>query len=90
MEEEVITKGSVASGVQQPCSWKCAGVGVGLSSETYRFEPLHSVLADVHAPGLLHLHMSQVLQGTEKERVRNLRVWSKNGYSNEAGVSKIP
>lgn len=33
----------------------------GISSETYCFQPLHCILADVHAPGLIYLHMSQVL-----------------------------
>ncbi len=38
----------------------------GLSSETYRFQPLHCILADVHASRLLHLHMSQILQRERK------------------------
>lgn len=37
---------------------------------TYRFQPLHCILADVHASGLLHLHMSQVLQGRDTEGER--------------------
>ena len=41
----------------------------GFPSETYRFQPLHCILADVHASGLLHLHMSQVLQGRDRKRV---------------------
>lgn len=45
-------------------------VQVGFSSETYRFQPLHCILADVHASGLLHLHMSQILQGRDRRRDR--------------------
>lgn len=40
----------------------------GFPSETYRFQPLHCILADVHASGLLHLHVSQVLQGRDGKR----------------------
>lgn len=42
----------------------------GFSRETYRLKPLHCILADVHPPGLLYLHMSQVLQETQRERER--------------------
>lgn len=42
----------------------------GFSSETYRFQPLHCILTDVHASGLFHLHMSQVLQGRDRYRER--------------------
>lgn len=70
----------------------------GFSRETYRLEPLHCVLADVHPPGLLHLHMSQVLQGTEAgERVSdavtklyNNKLWEQTGYSNEPPDCLIP
>lgn len=38
----------------------------GFCRETYRLQALYSILADVHASRLLHLHMSQVLQGRER------------------------
>lgn len=44
------------------------GRTVGFSNETYCFQTLDCVLTDVHAPGLFHLHMAQVLQGREEER----------------------
>lgn len=54
----------------------------GFSRETYRLQPLHCILADVHASGLLHLHMSQVLQGREtgRERVSNAVTNVSRGY----------
>lgn len=44
------------------------GSTAGFSNETYRFQTLDCILTDVHAPGLFHLHVAQVLQGTEGER----------------------
>lgn len=56
--------GSVVSGDSVP------GRRGGFSTETYRFQTLDGVLTDVHAPGLFHLHVAQVLQGSEGERTR--------------------
>lgn len=47
--------------------WSVAG------GHTYRFQPLHRLLADVHASGLLHLHVTQVLQADRQTDTHTYR-----------------
>lgn len=47
-----------------------------LYHDTYHFEPLYSILADVHASGFLHLHVAQVLGG--RKRVENEKYCDKS------------
>lgn len=42
--------------------WQFLEVSRVGADHTYRFKPLHRLLADVHAPRLFHLHVTQVLQ----------------------------
>lgn len=56
-QEEIVAGGEV---------WGLAVSRVG-AGHTYRFQPLHRLLADVHAPGFLHLHVTKVLQTDTRE-----------------------
>lgn len=49
-------------GVRQFLEVSAVGAEGSPAGYTYRFQPLHRLLADVHASGLLHLHVTQVLQ----------------------------
>lgn len=52
------------------CSESVTEETVGFFHETYRFQTLDCVLTDVHAPGLFHLHVAQVLKGGRGDKDR--------------------
>lgn len=81
-------KQEAGSLVSSERSWKHGR----FSSETYRLQTLDGVLTDVHAPGLLHLHMAQVLQRHKMEScdTQLLSRGKVRSVGSEAGLSELP